>query len=132
MQPLIRIQIRKERMHAGNGCISERNAGFFKNKGYNIQTEVLGIRPCKGDVDEEKQAQLTGKATELIEAITQEPASTEAASTDANASLALGIPSVTIGAIAGGGAHTRGEWIELIYLKNALSVALGVLKWYID
>ncbi|MBQ9854740.1 MAG: M20/M25/M40 family metallo-hydrolase [Clostridia bacterium] len=119
-------------------CMQEMDAylnetlDFFKNKGYNIQTEVLGIRPCKGDVDEEKQAQLTGKAVQLIEAITQKPASTEAASTDANASLALGIPSVTIGAIAGGGAHTRGEWIELNCLKNALSVALGVLKWYID
>lgn len=101
----------------------------FRRKGFDIETEVLGLRPCKGDVDEEKQTLLTEKAVKLVEEITQKPASLHAASTDANASLALGIPSVTVGAIVGGGAHTRGEWIELNCLENALKIALGLLKW---
>lgn len=101
----------------------------FRKKGYDIQTEVLGLRPCKGDVDEEKQEALTQQAAKLVEEITQKPASLHAASTDANASLALGIPSVTVGAIVGGGAHTRGEWIRLDCLENAVKIALGILKW---
>jgi acetylornithine deacetylase/succinyl-diaminopimelate desuccinylase-like protein len=34
------------------------------------------------------------------------------ASTDANVPLSRGIPAVTLGVTRGGGAHTRGEWIE--------------------
>lgn len=101
----------------------------FRKKGFIIETEVLGLRPCKGDVDEDKQAYLTQKAVRLVEEITQKPASVHAASTDANASLALGIPSVTVGAIVGGGAHTRGEWVDLSCLENAVRIALGILKW---
>ncbi len=103
---------------------------FFRHQGMNIETEIIGLRPCKGNVDEDKQNELTKKAQDLISSIMHAPASLHAASTDANASLALGIPSVTIGAIVGGGAHTRDEWIELNCLKNAMSVALGVLKWF--
>jgi acetylornithine deacetylase/succinyl-diaminopimelate desuccinylase-like protein len=36
-----------------------------------------------------------------------------AASTDANVPLGRGIPAVTLGVTRGGGAHTRGEWIDL-------------------
>lgn len=116
-------------------CMQEMNAFFnetidhFRQKGFDIQTEVLGLRPCKGDVDEEKQMRLTEKAIKLVEEITRNPASVHSASTDANASLALGIPSVTVGAIIGGGAHTRGEWVDLSCLENAIRIALGILKW---
>ncbi len=119
-------------------CMQEMDAYLnetldsFRNQGMNIETEVIGLRPCKGDVDEEKQTELTKKAQELVYSVTHVPASLHAASTDANASLALGIPSVTIGAIVGGGAHTRDEWIELGCLKNAMAVAIGALKWCTD
>jgi tripeptide aminopeptidase len=36
-----------------------------------------------------------------------------AASTDANVPLGKGIPAVTLGVTRGGGAHTRGEWIDI-------------------
>ena len=119
-------------------CMQEMDAYLnetidsFRNQGMHIETEVIGLRPCKGDVDEEKQNKLTKKAQELIYSVTHAPASLHAASTDANASLALGIPSVTIGAVVGGGAHTRDEWIELGCLKNAMAVAIGALKWCTD
>ena len=32
-------------------------------------------------------------------------------------------------AIIGGGAHTRGEWVDLSCLENAIRIALGILKW---
>lgn len=37
----------------------------------------------------------------------------EAASTDANIPLSLGIPAITVGVTHGGGVHTEGEWIEV-------------------
>ena len=105
--------------------------GEFRNKGVHIETELLGLRPCTGDVDYDKQAALTDRADALIKSITGKSARITASSTDANASLAIGIPSVTIGAIVGGGAHTRGEWVSLSSLENALKVALGVTGWYL-
>lgn len=104
----------------------------FRKKGVHIETEIIGLRPCKGNVDEEKQSALTSRAKTLIESITGKSAGISAASTDANASLALGIPSLTIGAIVGSGAHTRGEWVEISCLSDALAVALGVTGWYFD
>lgn len=104
----------------------------FRKKGVHIETEIIGLRPCKGNVDEEKQSALTSRAKTLIESVTGKSAGISAASTDANASLALGIPSLTIGAIVGGGAHTRGEWVEICCLSDALAVALGVTGWYFD
>ena len=105
--------------------------GEFRNKGVHIETELLGLRPCTGDVDYDKQAALTDRADALIKSITGKSARITASTTDANASMAIGIPSVTIGAIVGGGAHTRGEWVSLSSLENALKVALGVTGWYL-
>jgi acetylornithine deacetylase/succinyl-diaminopimelate desuccinylase-like protein len=43
-----------------------------------------------------------------------------AASTDANVPLGRGIPAVTLGVTRGGGAHTRGEWIEIAPLVRGV------------
>lgn len=116
-------------------CMREMDEFFrsvmeeMKEGGMHIQTEILGIRPCRGDVDEARQAQLTKKAVSLLSETTSVPVSLRAASTDANASWAVGIPSLTLGAIVGGGAHTRDEWVQLDCLENAIKIALGVLKW---
>lgn len=110
-----------------NGVLDE-----FRNKGMHIETEILGLRPCRGNVNEEKQALLTEKAVRLVETITGAPACLKSASTDANASLAAGIPSITLGSIVGGGAHTRNEWIDLSCLENAMAIALGVIKWHLE
>lgn len=42
------------------------------------------------------------------------------ASTDANIPLSRGIPAVTLGITRGGGAHTRGEWIETAPLARGV------------
>jgi di/tripeptidase len=42
------------------------------------------------------------------------------ASTDANIPLSRGIPAVTLGVTRGGGAHTRGEWIEIAPLARGV------------
>jgi acetylornithine deacetylase/succinyl-diaminopimelate desuccinylase-like protein len=55
-----------------------------------------------------------------------------AGSTDANIPLSRGIPAVTFGLIAGGGAHTRGEWVEADSLVRGLCIALDTLLHYFD
>ena len=117
-------------------CLQEMDAFFqstidsFRQKGFDIQVEVLGIRPCKGDVDEEKLAALTRRHQDLLLDFTGDEPRISAASTDANTALSQGIPAVTFGVIRGGGAHTRGEWIEMDCMPQALRIALAAVDYY--
>ena len=92
--------------------------------------EVLGVRPCKGDVDEEKQASLTKRMQTMMSSFTGKPVIACAGSTDANTALAAGVPSVTIGACDGFGAHTRGEWVRLESLKTGQKIAMAAVMQY--
>lgn len=103
----------------------------FRSRGVNIDAQIIAVRPCRGNVDEDKEADLIHRASSLVFSLINRAPEIKSASTDANASLALGIPSVTIGAIIGGGAHTRGEWVDLESLPAAMAAAIGVLKWYL-
>ena len=117
-------------------CLAEMEAFFnetvekHRGMGVNIDVELLGLRPCRGDVDMARQNELTERMRDLMSEITGMPVASGAGSTDANTALALGVPSVTIGAVAGYGAHTRGEWIELDSLKQGQKIALATLMQY--
>lgn len=117
-------------------CLAEMDVFFnsvieeYRNKGFNIDVEVLGIRPCKGDVDEARQDELTQRTQAIMHEFTGLEIGAGAGSTDANSALAEGVPSVTIGAICGYGAHTRGEWMEIDSLKPGLKIALATVLQY--
>lgn len=119
-------------------CLAEMD-GFFKKtveemraEGVDISVEVLGVRPCMGDVDPARLSKLTARMQGLIGEITGGSVGSGAGSTDANSALALGVPAVTIGAINGGGAHTRGEWVEIASLRPGLKIALATLLQYFN
>jgi len=117
-------------------CLAEMDEFFnsvieeFRAKGYNIDVEVLGIRPCKGDVDENRQQELTERMQKMMHCYTGLEIGAGPGSTDANSALAEGVPSVTIGAIMGHGAHTRGEWMQIESLKPGLKIALATVMQY--
>jgi len=119
-------------------CLKEMEAFFektvddLKNEGMDISVRELGLRPCKGDVDEEKLTLLTNRIVNIVKTVTEKPVNVGAASTDANAPLSIGIPAVTFGAIEGGGAHTRGEWVRLSSMENAVKCALSALIDYFE
>jgi acetylornithine deacetylase/succinyl-diaminopimelate desuccinylase-like protein len=57
-------------------CLAEMDAFFagvideFRKNGVDISVEVLGVRPCKGDVDAEKLNALTARAAGIIKEFT--------------------------------------------------------------
>ena len=116
-------------------CLAEMEASFrelvkgWRRDGLEIEVETLGERPCGSlDVPEEarrRQAALTGRSRAIIQRYFGGRLLVEAGSTDANIPLSLGIPANTIGTVSGGGAHTRGEWIEAASLLPGLKVALA-------
>jgi len=117
-------------------CLSEMDVFFnsvideYREKGFDIDVEVLGLRPCKGDVDEEKLTDLTNRVAKIIKDITGLDSHVEAASTDANSALAIGVPAVTIGSVIAQGAHTRGEWVQLDSIPNGIKLALATVMQY--
>lgn len=53
-----------------------------------------------------------------------------AASTDANAAYALGIPAVTLGVAAGGDTHTEREWIDVATIADGLRILADTVVNY--
>lgn len=117
-------------------CLAEMEDYFdgvvreFREKGVNVDVEVLGVRPCTGDVDASQLEALTRRMAGILHEYTGNEIGTEAASTDANSALAVGVPAVTIGAALGHGAHTRGEWVDLSMMAVGQKIALATVLQY--
>lgn len=98
--------------------------------GGKITVEVLGIRPGNGDLDLKKLQAYTDRAVDIISKFYDGEVSVHAGSTDANIPLSMGIPSLTIGTVAGKGAHTREEYIVKKMMTPGLALALTLLLTY--
>ena len=119
-------------------CLQEMEDFFHQTiagcraEGMNIDVEVLGIRPCTGDVDPARLAELTRRAEEMLHTVFDGEIRQVSGSTDANLPLSLGVPAVTIGAVISRGAHTRGEWMEKASLLLGQQVALMTVNQYCE
>ncbi|WP_432827172.1 hypothetical protein [Dactylosporangium sp. CA-092794] len=56
------------------------------------------------------------------------PARPVAASTDANAAYAAGVPAIAIGVTTDAAEHTEQEWIELAHLPTGLTVLANTVS----
>ena len=83
----------------------------YRAKGITVHTQLLGQRPCSGDVDPEKLDALSARIGAAIAAYSGVTPAVHAGSTDCNIPLSLGIPAVCVGVVAGAGAHTREEYV---------------------
>ena len=98
-----------------------------------IDTTLLGIRPCSSeDLPQDKMKDLIRRQSGLIQHYTGQPAHIQSGSTDANVPLSLGIPAVTLGTVAGGGAHTYEEWIEKKSMVVGQQLALATILQYCE
>lgn len=115
------------------GCMQEMKQFFmdtvrqFSAEGMQLQVAQVGERPCAGMIDEAVQNQLVETVSEVIGRVTGKPVSQEAASTDANIPLSVGIPAVTLGTIVGGKAHTREEWVDLDSQRTGMKLVLQLI-----
>jgi len=91
-------------------------------KGHNITVEVVGERPCMGDVDPIKHKAILDKVVALMSKYTDKEIRLRPSSTDCNIPLSMSIPSTCIGGYHGGGAHTREEYVMLSSMETGLSI----------
>ncbi|MBP1925369.1 acetylornithine deacetylase/succinyl-diaminopimelate desuccinylase-like protein [Sedimentibacter acidaminivorans] len=102
----------------------------YRKMNIGVDVKVIGIRPCDGDIDKIKLYNLTEKNKEIIKYYYDGEINLSASSTDSNIPLSIGIPANTIGTVKGGGAHTRGEWIDIESLNIGLKIALTMVLSY--
>lgn len=103
---------------------------YSKMNKVTIDCELLGERPCNGDIDAEKQAALENKVLDIIESFTGERVSRHSGSTDCNIPLSMGIPAVCFGCYLGEGAHTREEHISISSMKTGMMIAAALIESY--
>ena len=97
---------------------------------YDINVEIIGIRPSMGDVDMEHQNRITKEVQDLIKSYTNVEVPITSGSTDCNVALSLGIPALCFGAYLGKGEHTREEYIEIDSLPTGFKIAMAYILKY--
>ncbi len=106
----------------------------YRAKGITVQVDLIGERPCMGEVPQEKMEALIQRVNAVIQKYSGRPAGQGSGSTDCNIPHSLGIPAVSFGAYRGGGSHTRGEWLEIESLEPGLKIVLETVLtesgWY--
>ena len=104
---------------------------FYRTKGIDVTVTLLGERPCGIEIDEEAHGALIARSAEAIRNHYGLEITCRAGSTDCNIPLSLGIPAVCVGCVRGGGAHTRGEYVEIDSLRPGLAVAFELILHHI-
>lgn len=105
--------------------------GDFRARGLEIETELLGERPCGGSVDGEDFARLKDIMRRAAAETTGLTLRESIGSTDANYPLSLGIPAVCIGGCESAGGHTREETLNAASLRPGLEYIIKVLEnWF--
>ena len=99
----------------------------FRVRGFDVRVNVVGVRPCSGDVDESRHQALKERAAEAVRRHYGFAPYFASGSTDCNIPLSLGIPAICPGCVVGGGAHTREEYVEIGSLRPGLGVAFDLI-----
>ncbi|MDO5425408.1 MAG: M20/M25/M40 family metallo-hydrolase [Eubacteriales bacterium] len=107
----------------------ERVVADFRNKGLEVNVEIMGERPCgRKDAKNPAQEALSNMCRDIIAKHSGRMPGFTSASTDCNIPFSLGIPAATIGLCLGGQAHTREEWIYTDSLKTGFAIAAELIS----
>ena len=102
-----------------------------RQQGMDIQIEVVGLRPCEGDVDLTVKEKMIRLASDTILEYTGKAPDQCPGSTDCNIPLSLGIPSLCLGTYEGSGAHTREEYVVIDSLMPGYEVGFQMVLSYV-
>ena len=95
-----------------------------------FKVNILGIRPCSGEVDNEKLTAMSERVIEIQKKHSDLNVVANSGSTDCNIPMSLGVPAVCCGTYIGDGAHTREERILIesipVGLKITAEIILGL------
>ncbi len=97
-----------------------------------ISVNLLGVRPCGGNVDEKHQQEMFERTAKICEKHSGIPCGGVSGSTDCNVPMSLGIPSIAFGCCIERGAHTREEKVLISSIPVGMKIAAEVILRYFD
>jgi len=97
-----------------------------------VEVEVVGLRPCGGDVDGDVLQEMTRRVIGVCEKHSGVPCIASGGSTDCNIPMSLGVPAVCVGTYRGAGAHTREESVEISSIPVGLRIAAELILDYYE
>ena len=92
-----------------------------------FKVNILGIRPCSGEVDNEKLTAMSERVIEIQKKHSDLNVVANSGSTDCNIPMSLGVPAVCCGTYIGDGAHTREEKILIESLPVGLKITAEII-----
>lgn len=102
----------------------------IEKAGVTVETELIGERPCTGDVDRAVHRALVEKCVAVQKKHSGGEVMCESGSTDCNIPMSLGIPAVCVGTYEGSGAHTREEKVLISSLPIGTKIAAELILDY--
>ena len=95
-----------------------------------VTVEMIGERPCMGDVDDAAMADLVERGASAVRTVTGSEPVYSSGSTDCNIPLAAGIPAICMGVAVGGCCHTREEWLDTTSLADGCRLFMEFFENY--
>ena len=99
----------------------------YRATGVEVEVELVGDRPCAGNVDPDAQAALNALSADSVRRTTCQEPFYSSGSTDCNIPLSVGIPAVCMGLVVASGAHTRAETLQLSSLPHGSELCMDFL-----
>ena len=103
---------------------------FYRTKGIGITVTQVGDRPCMGDIDPAREQALMERGARAVKNHYGYDVTFGSSSTDCNIPMSMGIPSVCIGTVEGGKAHTREEYVVIDSLLPGLKTAAEMILYH--
>ena len=120
-------------------CLAEMKAFFeetvqrAKEKGLaEIAVNLLGVRPCGSNVDEEHLQAILERTIKICEKYSGVPCRKISGSTDCNIPMSIGVPSIAFGCCVEQGAHTREEKVLISSIPKGMRIAAEVIMGYFN
>ena len=103
---------------------------FYRAKGVQVPAELVGDRPCSGEVHAAAQQALNARAAAAVQEQYGVQLTFGAGSTDCNMPLSQGIPAICLGCYSGAGAHPREEYVNIDSLHAGLKLAAQLILYH--
>ena len=105
----------------------EKVIEFYRATGVEVEVELIGDRPCGGDVDPVKLEALRNRFRASVKDIFDLETINGSSSTDCNIPLSEGIPAICFGVCRAFGSHTREEKVNIASLQDGCRLLLDFL-----
>ena len=100
---------------------------FYRATGVEVEVELIGDRPCGGEVDMVRLEALRDRFRAAVKEQFGLDTINGSSSTDCNIPLSEGIPAICFGVCIAFGSHTREEKIEIASLEKGCKLLLDFL-----